>query len=236
MEACDINREKLIDGLSRITGIGKDVITSYARESDVLHVIDHPMVIGVETDQYEKIVELREFLNAYQVLRKNEHEKRKSLSGPDHAKDYFISQLAYYRERELILCAFLNTKAEVISCEKVSQGTVDCAALFPREIVKRVIQLDAAGIILAHNHPGNSLAPSQNDLALTRRLYSILSPLEVKLLDHIIVGGGEALSLCEMKFLPNEANPVSNMDYASFSFRFASGKGEREPSVCGFDR
>lgn len=227
MEAGGPNRDRLIEGLSRITGISRDLITAYAMKSDVLHVIDHPTVIPMTDEQYGKILELKGFLNAYQTLRRSEGQGKKELTGPDCAKGYFISQLAYYRERESILCAFLNAKMEVLACEQVSQGTVDCSCIFPREIVKRVIQLDATGILLAHNHPGNSLAPSRADLAMTQLLCSILDPLGVKLLDHIIIGGDQAISMSEIRMLPEGRRKVSQKEYDSFTFRYASeGMGE----------
>lgn len=188
MEKTRDSRARLIDGLSRITGISKAAISKYAETQDVLHVIDHPMVVGATDRQHEKIVMLREFLNAYQDLRDNEWQGRKMLDSPKAAEDYFRSQLAYYREREIVLCAFINSSGGAISCEKISQGTINCSSVFPREILKRAIQLDACSIILAHNHPGGSTAPSKADIELTTRLYGILKPLDITVCDHIIIG------------------------------------------------
>ena len=197
MESVWDARDRLIDGLSRITGISKKKINEYAERSDVLHVIDHPAVLDITDQQYQKIIQLREFLGAYQVHRKAEWGSQELLSDTERTKNYFLSQLAYYREREMLLCAFLDSNLGVISCEKVSEGTINAVAVFPREIGKRVLQLDAAAIILAHNHPSGNLKPSQADIELTENIQKLLRHFDVPILDHIIVGGDRGISMRE---------------------------------------
>lgn len=191
-----------MDGISRITGISKRKIEEYSQQFDLLHIIDHPMAAGVTEAQYKKIIQLREFLNAYQSLRKMEWEERIVLSGSEYSKEYFISQLAYYREREMILCAYLDSSCGVISCEKIAEGTVDRTPIFSRELLKRVLQLDAVAVILAHNHPGNSLKASKDDIILTKQLRDALGALGIKMFDHIIVGADQAISMCQEGIIP----------------------------------
>ena len=191
-----------MDGFSRITGISKRKIEEYSKQFDLLHIVDHPIAAGVTEAQYKKIVQLREFLNAYQSLRKIEWEERIILSGSERSKEYFISQLAYYREREMILCAYLDSGCGVISCEKVAEGTVDRSPFFTRELLKRVLQLDAVGVVLAHNHPGNSLKASEQDIAITNQLREALGSLAIKIYDHIIVGADQAISLYQEGIIP----------------------------------
>lgn len=202
METVRTSREHFTDGLSRITGISKRKIEEYSKQFDLLHVIDHPMAVGITEAQYKKILQLREFLNAYQSLRKTEWEERIVLSGSESSKEYFISQLAYYREREMILCAYLDSGGGVISCEKISEGTVDQSPFFTRELLKRVLQLDAVGVILAHNHPGNTLRASEQDIAITNQLREALGSLAIKIYDHIIVGADKAISLYQEGIIP----------------------------------
>ena len=160
------------------------------------------MAVGITEAQYKKILQLREFLNAYQSLRKTEWEERIVLSGSERSKEYFISQLAYYREREMILCAYLDSGGGVISCEKISEGTVDQSPFFTRELLKRVLQLDAVAVILAHNHPGNTLKASEQDIAITNQLREVLGSLAIKIYDHIIVGADQAISLYQEGIIP----------------------------------
>ena len=196
-----------MDGFSRITGISKRKIEEYSKQFDLLHIVDHPIAAGVTEAQYKKIVQLREFLNAYQSLRKIEWEERIILSGSERSKEYFISQLAYYREREMILCAYLDSGCGVISCEKVAEGTVNRTAFFSRELVKRVLQLDAVAVVLAHNHPSSSLKASEEDLALTKQLQEALHILGIKVLDHIIVGADQAMSMYQEGMI-SEDHPI----------------------------
>lgn len=97
---------------------------------------------------------------------------------------------------------FMNGGGGIIFCEKISQGTVNCSNVYPREILKRAIQLDACGIILAHNHPGGYAAPSRADIELTARLHSILTPLDITVCDHIIIAGNQAVSMREKRIVP----------------------------------
>ncbi|WP_285905342.1 RadC family protein [Pseudodesulfovibrio pelocollis] len=83
--------------------------------------------------------------------------------------------------------AFLDTKNRVIAWEQVSKGTVDATPVFPREIMATALRLEAAALILAHNHPGGDPAPSMEDLALTQRIRETARGLDIRVLDHVIV-------------------------------------------------
>ena len=202
-----VETERKLEAIAMLESYdGRDVswrkIEEYSKQFDLLHIVDHPIAAGVTEAQYKKIVQLREFLNAYQSLRKIEWEERIILSGSERSKEYFISQLAYYREREMILCAYLDSGCGVISCEKVAEGTVDRSPFFTRELLKRVLQLDAVGVVLAHNHPGNSLKASEQDIAITNQLRDALGALAIKVFDHIIVGADRAVSLYQEGIIP----------------------------------
>ena len=89
---------------------------------------------------------------------------------------------------ECMYCIFMNTKNKVIAIEKMSEGTINHSVLYPREIVKRVLQLKASGIILMHNHPSGDTTPSVQDEKITMRIGVSLSSIDAQLLDHIIIG------------------------------------------------
>ncbi|TCL57678.1 DNA repair protein RadC [Kineothrix alysoides] len=195
MEIIKGNQDQFLEGLHRLTGIKKSVLSDYAKENDILHIIDHPAVIKISDKEYEKIVQLKDFINLYQYFRENEKEDIEVMDSITKASAYCSSQLSFYREREAMLCIFLGSGMRVLSCEKISQGTVDIAYVHPREVVKRALQLDAVGIILAHNHPGGSCRPSQCDIRLTNTFHNILRPFEMHVYDHIIVGDDKAFSM-----------------------------------------
>lgn len=101
-------------------------------------------------------------------------------------------------DREVFVCLFLDCRNRVIACEELFRGTVDAAPVYPRVVVTRALALGATGVIAAHNHPSGSCLPSEADRRITRRLVEALALVDVRLLDHIIVGFGDSVSLAEL--------------------------------------
>ncbi len=100
-------------------------------------------------------------------------------------------------QREAFACLFLDTRHRVIALETLFQGTLNAATVHPREVVKRALTLNAASLILCHNHPSGDPQPSQADIRLTRTLKEALQLVDIQVLDHMIVGQGEILSMAE---------------------------------------
>lgn len=98
-------------------------------------------------------------------------------------------------EYELFCCLFLDNRHRVIRFDEMFRGTIDGTSVYPREVVKEALAANAAAVILAHNHPSGVAEPSQADERITRRLKSALDLVDIRLLDHLIVGGGETTSL-----------------------------------------
>lgn len=111
-----------------------------------------------------------------------------ALTSPELVRDYLILHMAQFEEEHFSLL-LLDNKHRVIGFENVSRGTIDGASVYPREIVKTVLAHNAAAVILAHNHPSGNPEPSEPDKAITRRLKDALALIDVRVLDHIIVGG-----------------------------------------------
>jgi len=89
---------------------------------------------------------------------------------------------------ETFFCLFLNGRNRIISIEKMFSGSISSAAIYPREIVKRVITLKACAVVIAHNHPSGSTDPSNDERLITRKILIALATIDVQLLDHIVVG------------------------------------------------
>lgn len=104
-------------------------------------------------------------------------------------------------EREIIRILFLTAKHELLRDEVHSTGTVTHAMVYPREILKRVLQLNASGLIIVHNHPSGNPCPSADDIKYTASLMHILKSIDVKLLDHVIVGEGYCVSFSDLGLL-----------------------------------
>lgn len=98
------------------------------------------------------------------------------------------------KEHEAFVCLFMDTRHRLIQAEEVFRGSIDGAEVHPREIVKRSLALNAAAVILAHNHPSGVTEPSAADRAVTMRLKQALALVDVRVLDHFIVGGVSTMS------------------------------------------
>jgi DNA repair protein RadC len=123
-----------------------------------------------------------------------------ALTSPGAVRDYLRLAIAE-REHEVFVCLWLDAQHRVISCEELFRGTLTQTSVYPREIVKASLKANAAAVIFAHNHPSGVAQPSQADELLTRNLREALALVEVKVLDHFIVAGSQALSFAERGLL-----------------------------------
>ncbi|MEA3278467.1 MAG: DNA repair protein RadC [Pseudomonadota bacterium] len=125
---------------------------------------------------------------------------RDVLTSPEATRAYLKSRLYGY-PHEVFACLFLDNRHRVIQYEELFRGTIDGASVHPREVVRRALQLNAAAVIFAHNHPSGVAEPSQADLRITQRLKDALDLVDVRVLDHFIVGEGQGASLAERGLL-----------------------------------
>jgi len=95
----------------------------------------------------------------------------------------------------------LDSQHGVLDFEKLFYGTIDSASVYPREVIKAVLNANAAAVIIAHNHPSGNPEPSRADIALTTRLREALNTIDVRLFDHLVVGGPETVSFAERGLL-----------------------------------
>ncbi len=119
---------------------------------------------------------------------------RDVMTNPESV-NHFLSSHLRDRSREIFAVLFLDNRHQVIKYEEMFQGTLGSAAVHPREIIKQVLHYNAAAIIIAHNHPSGIAEPSQSDADITVKIQKALQLIDVRLLDHIVVGDGEFVSL-----------------------------------------
>jgi len=119
-----------------------------------------------------------------------------ALTSPAAVRDYLRLSLGG-REHEVFVCIWLDAQHRVIGLEEAFRGTLTQTSVYPREIVKNALAYNAAAVIFAHNHPSGAAQPSQADELLTRNLKEALSLVDVKVLDHFIVAGAQAISFAE---------------------------------------
>lgn len=137
-----------------------------------------------------------EVLEWAQSILETRFKRSNYLTSPAVVRDYLRSQLAT-EEREVFGMILLDSQHGVLSFERLFYGTLDSAKVYPREVVKTVLNANAAAVILAHNHPSGIPEPSNCDIALTNSLKTVLNSIDVRLLDHMIVGGAKTVSLAE---------------------------------------
>ncbi len=123
-----------------------------------------------------------------------------SLTSPAMTMEYLQTVLRD-RKREIFTCLFLDTRHRVIASENLFQGSIDGACVYPRVVAERALRLSAAAVIVAHNHPSGVSEPSLADQAITRRLKDALLLLEIRLLDHFVVGDGPPVSMASRGML-----------------------------------
>ncbi|RMD71935.1 MAG: JAB domain-containing protein [Gammaproteobacteria bacterium] len=123
-----------------------------------------------------------------------------ALTSPELTKSYLKARLRDY-PHEVFACLFLDNRHRIIAFEELFRGTIDGASVHPREVVKRVLAHNAAAVIFAHNHPSGVAEPSGADRSITLRLKEALALIDVRVLDHVIIGDREATSLAERGWL-----------------------------------
>ncbi|HHJ4570157.1 TPA: DNA repair protein RadC [Citrobacter farmeri] len=119
-----------------------------------------------------------------------------SFTSPAAVKEYLRAKLAGF-EHEVFAVLFMDTQHRLIEYAEMFRGTIDGASVYPREVVKEALQLNAAAVIVSHNHPSGNPEPSGADRALTQRLKEALGLVDVRVLDHVIVAGTDTTSFAE---------------------------------------
>ncbi|MDR2307537.1 MAG: DNA repair protein RadC [Paucimonas sp.] len=163
-------------------------------EADRAKVLGEPGVGPVKYAQLQALLEVgRRYLN--------EHiERAPALENPASVRRYLKSMLRH-ESSEVFGCLFLDTKHRPLAFEILFRGTIDRASIYPREVVRRSLLHNAAALIICHNHPSGNCEPSQDDVHLTLMLKRSLALIDVRVMDHVIVGDGEPLSMLEHGWL-----------------------------------
>lgn len=124
----------------------------------------------------------------------------KTIQSPAATISYLTSKLAHL-SHEVFCVVYLDNRHRVIRFNKLFRGTIDGTSVHPREVVKESLACNAAAVILAHNHPSGDPEPSQADQNITRRLRDALALVDIRVLDHIVIGGNQSVSLAERGML-----------------------------------
>lgn len=195
--------DNFLKGLTTLTGLSIKKVKEYAKDNNPFNILEHPYIIEPNDKQLEKIGLLNEFIASYNLLKAHESENKIKFSSPEQAGAYFVSLLSGKKDKEKFMVAFLDTGNNIIQTKVVSEGSVAQAVVYPREILKEAIACDCKAMIIAHNHPGGSVKPSDEDKRLTQSLVDIFHPLDIKIHDHIIVTDTKYTSMAQEDYMPN---------------------------------
>ena len=127
-------------------------------------------------------------------------ERGDALISPADTRRFLKASLRAH-PREVFACLFLDNRHRVLAFEELFHGTINGASVHPREVVRRVLEHNAAAVIVAHNHPSGVAEPSEADRAITHRLKEAMGLVDVRLLDHVVIGDGEVVSFAERGWL-----------------------------------
>lgn len=182
--ALDVARELLVDfgSLTAILGASQE---EFCKRN------------GLGPGKYVQFQAVLELARRYMAERLAESD---ALTNSELTRDYLRARMRDYA-REVFACLYLDNQHRVMAMEELFQGTIDGAAVYPREVVKRCLHNNAAAVIFAHNHPSGLAEPSQADIAITRRLKTALNTIDVRVLDHVVVGRSEVVSFAERGLL-----------------------------------
>jgi len=123
-----------------------------------------------------------------------------AIRSPADTETFLMARLRD-RPHEVFCCLYLDNRHRVLRFEELFRGTIDGTSVYPREVVKQALAVNAAAIILAHNHPSGVAEPSRADERITRRIKSALELVDIRLLDHLIIGDGISTSLASRGML-----------------------------------
>ena len=143
-----------------------------------------------------KFVQLQASLEMSKRYFNDEMRESNAITNPDASKQFLRRALAS-KKHEVFACLYLDTQHHIIDFEELFTGTLDAASVYPREVVRSVIEKAAAAVIFCHNHPSGSTTASEADIHLTARLKKALELIDVRVLDHMIVAGNQVMSFAE---------------------------------------
>jgi len=175
--------------------LGQDLLTRFGGIRQVLiankdELRQVPGIGAARVAQLYSVLEINRRFMAATIRREG------PLSSPRQAADYLTHRLRDLR-REVFAILYLDTRHQVLGYEELFRGTLNGATVHPREVVRSVLENNASAVILAHNHPSGIAEPSQSDATLTRRLRESLELIDVRLLDHLVIGDGEFVSMSD---------------------------------------
>jgi DNA repair protein RadC len=155
-----------------------------------LYTNDENTASGIREASFQEVLDAARSALAKRVRRGT------GFTSPRITADYLRVRLSTL-DHEVFCVIYLTKRHQFIACEDLFRGTIDGASVYPREVLKAALKHNAAAVILAHNHPSGVAEPSQADLDITRQLKKALDLVDIRVLDHLIIAGGDTVSFAE---------------------------------------
>jgi len=179
--------------------LAKTLIKTFGSFAEVIHAPE-PRLREVKGVGDRTVTELKLIAAAASRIAKGQLQQRTMLSSWNSVIDYCRTSMAF-ADKEQFRVLFLDKRNQLIADEVQQVGTVDHTPVYPREVIKRALELSATAIILVHNHPSGDPTPSQADIQMTRAIVDIAGPLGISVHDHIIVGKNGHASLKGLRLI-----------------------------------
>ena len=179
--------------------LARDLLTEFNGLRRLLDT-DHRRLATVRGLGTAKVVQMKAGLELGRRYLEESLRRGSALTSPRATRDYLMARLRAY-PHEVFASLFLDNRHQVIEYEELFTGTIDGASVHPREVVKRALYHNAAAVIFAHNHPSGVAEPSKADRGITSRLSAALALIDVRVLDHFVIGDGEVVSFAERGLL-----------------------------------
>lgn len=183
--------------LSILTGIELSKCRSFIEKYSFSDIIKYQDILEITPTQKRKLLLLYDF--CYRVNTDTRGE-RLLLNSSSKAGEFFINHLKFERNEKFIM-GCIDSQNKLICLEVLTEGTVNEAPIYPREVVRVAIGNNANSVIFSHNHPGGNLTPSSADIEVTKRLKAAMNSVAINVIDHIIVAGDKFVSFAEKGLL-----------------------------------
>jgi DNA repair protein RadC len=177
-----------------------EVLTTFGGIAGLLHTATEDLKAIKGLGGTAKRAELAAVMELARRAASQQLKEREVFGTPDAVKHYLQLHLGR-KPHKVFAVLFLDAQNRLIAMEELFRGTLTQTSVYPREVVRRAMQVEAAAVVLAHNHPSGTVQPSRADEALTQTLKSALALVDVRVLDHVIVAPGDALSMAEKGLL-----------------------------------
>ena len=184
-------------GLPGITAIdlARSLLTEFGGLGALLGA-DHKAFCSAKGVGTAKFVQIKASLELTRRYLQEQLEDQPVFTSPEKVSDYLSVQMRDYK-REVFMMLLLDSTHQLLGTYELFQGTLNAASVHPREVVARALRMNAAAVIVAHNHPSGLAEPSQADIDITRRLKLALDLVDISLLDHFVIGRGQVVSLAQ---------------------------------------